>query len=156
MKVNDISYCIWLSPHSEHPWYNNTNGFIPHISLKTNLDYEAAIEMFDNINLNIKPYKYNYNNPVPINIKLEDLIILKEEDFHSLNYTVKLLNPKIKPNWWPIKPYMSFFYKYDNAITNIEKQKCVSKITIYSGILNKIHLVKCEGDFKSWEIIKTK
>ena len=47
--------------------------------------------------INIKSYKYNYNNPVPINIKLEDLIISKDEDFHSLNYTVKLVNPNTKP-----------------------------------------------------------
>ena len=154
--MKDFSYCIWLSPHPEHPWYNNTNGFIPHISLKTNLHYEAAIEMFDNINLNVKPYKHNYINPVPINIKLEDLTISKDEDFHSLYYTVKLLNLITKPSWWPSNAHMSFFYKYDNAITNIEKQNCVSNILTYSGILSKIHLVKCKDHFKTWEIIKTK
>ena len=154
--MKDFSYCIWLSPHPEHPWYNNTNGFIPHISLKTNLNYEAAIEMFDNINLNVKPYKHNYDNPVPINIKLEDLTISKEEDFHALYYTVKLIKPHSNPNWWPSNAHMSFFYKYDDEITNIEKQECVSNILIYSGILNKIHLVKCKDHFKTWEIIKTK
>ena len=41
--MQKLGYCIWLCPEKNHPWYNYTNKFIPHLTIKNNLSYSQDI-----------------------------------------------------------------------------------------------------------------
>ena len=142
--MKDFKYCLWLSPNSEHPWYINTNGFIPHLSIKTNLTYQNALLLFSKIN--------NYN----IDIELDSIHNTEENEFHSLYYTVKVINDNDIPEWWPKNAHISFFYKYNKKIKNQEIDYILNNLNTTKAKLNKLHLVKCSGHFKDWTILLTK
>ena len=100
--MKDFKYCIWYCPDGNHPWNVFTNRFMPHLSLKTNLDYSTAMNLFTKI------------KKQDIEVELDRPMCDEDLGFHALFYNLKPIdNP---PPWWPKNPHISFLYKYNQRI----------------------------------------
>ena len=140
--MKDFKYCIWYCPDSNHPWNFFTNRFMPHLSIKTNLDYRAAINLFTKI------------KKQDIEVELDRLMCGEDKGFHALFY-------KLKPNdnpppWWPKNPHISFLYKYNQRINPYEVHYLYSKMKYKKGVLKHLYLVKCSGHFSKWRVLFNK
>jgi len=140
--MKDFKYCIWLCPDSNHPWNFFTNRFIPHLSIKTNLDYHTAIQLYTKIN---KP---------TLEIELDKLICQEEDDFHSMFYTLK--EPINKPEWFPQNAHISFLYKYNQQISPYEVHHLYSNMKYKKGLLKNLCMTKCSGHYTKWKVLFTK
>jgi len=137
----NFKYCIWLIPNKTHIWYNYTNGFIPHLTIKSKMNYKDAQKL------------YNFLNIEPLKIKLcHDIIYSIEKKFHALYFPVKLLG--VKPEWWPNNPHISFRYQYNKSFNQCEIENLKKLVSVFDGELVEIKLVKCSGHFKNWIILK--
>ena len=47
--MKDFKYCIWFCPDMNHMWNHFTNRFPAHLSLKTNLDYSTALDLYSKL-----------------------------------------------------------------------------------------------------------
>lgn len=84
----NFNYCIWLVPESNHIWYNITNDFSPHVSIKTNLQSSDIPNYTDIIDTEPK-----------IAVELGgNLYQTKTDKFFALQYNVNIINQPI-PNW---------------------------------------------------------
>ena len=75
--MKDFKYCIWFCPDMNHYWNHFTNRFPSHLSLKTNLDYNSALELYSKI------------QKEEIEVELNNLMCDEEDNFHALFYTLK-------------------------------------------------------------------
>ena len=117
--MKDFKYCIWFCPDMNHMWNHFTNRFPAHLSLKTNLDYSTALDLYSKI------------EKKEIEVEFDNLMCDEHDGFHALFYTIK--NFYNKPPWWPKNPHISFLYKYNRKITPLEVNY------LYSNI-NTLHL----------------
>jgi len=140
--MKDFKYCIWFCPDMNHYWNHFTNRFPAHLSLKTNLDYNSALELYSKI------------QKEEIEVELNNLMCDEEDNFHALFYTLKDFISK--PPWWPKNPHISFLYKYDNQITPYEVHHLYSNLKIKKGILKHICMVKCSDHYTKWKILFSK
>lgn len=140
--MKDFKYCIWYTPDPTHTWSDFSNGFLPHLSIKTGLTIGQALNIFSNI------------NNQEIEVELDYLICNETEGFNSLYYTIK--DKGINSEWWPKNPHISFLYKYDEKITPYEVHDLYTNINDKKAILKKIHIVKCIGHYSTWEIVSSK
>lgn len=134
--MKDFLYCIWAIPANHHPWYTDTGGFCPHLSINTNLSYEEAYAEFTKIEF------------LPILVTLDTVIYEYTEEFSSLFYTVSSTPP---PPWFPNGAHISFIYKYSGAFSalNIARIGSIAK----NGVLDRICVVRCNGHYNTWEIL---
>ena len=140
--MKDFKYCIWLCPDSNHPWNFFTNKFIPHLSIKTNLDYNASLNLYTKIK------KQN------IEVELDTPMCAEDQGFHALFYKLKHIdNP---PPWWPKNPHISFLYKYNELINTREVNYLYSTLKYKKSFLKNICLVKCSGHFTKWKVLFNK
>ncbi len=140
--MKDFKYCIWYCPEGNHPWNFFTNKFIPHLSIKTNLDYSSAINLFTKI------------KKQDIEVELDRPMCDEDQGFHALFYNLKPVdNP---PPWWPKNPHISFLYKYNQIISPYEVHHLYSNMKYKKGLLKNLHLVKCSGHFTKWKILLSK
>jgi len=137
--MKDFKYCIWYIPENTHPWFFYTNGFCPHLSIKTGLTYSEALFLFSKI------------KKQETHIDLDYIQCNEDEDFHSLYYTVK--DPLPKPEWWPKNAHISFLYKYNKKITHIEAYHLHNYMSIKKGILKNFCIVKCKGHYSKWKML---
>ena len=137
--MKDYKYCLWfVNLNSE--WRNNTNGFIPHMTIKHSLIYEDALNI------------YNMIDPININLSLEETHqICNDNEFWALYYNIKQLNYLEKPSWWPNNAHISFLYKYEP----ISKETMIP-LNKYKEIFSNIALVDCNGHYSNWKILKIK
>ena len=136
----DFKYCVWIIPKENHSWYNYTNGFIPHMTIKSKMNYSDALNLYNSLK--------NQN----IQIKLDDKITYSvEKDFHGLYF---LCYTNLNLAWWPKNAHVSFRYNYDKSFTPEEIKKVESEVLVKDAELFEIKLVKCSGHFKNWIIIK--
>ena len=52
--MHDFKYCLWLTSETT-PWSNYTNGFQPHLTIKSHLSYEECLSLQKTITLDFKP-----------------------------------------------------------------------------------------------------
>tara|TARA_B100001996_G_scaffold231913_1_gene178955 strand:- start:209 stop:631 length:423 start_codon:yes stop_codon:yes gene_type:complete len=140
--MKDFKYCIWFCPDMNHMWNHFTNRFPAHLSLKTNLDYSTALDLYSKI------------EKKEIEVEFDNLMCDEHDGFHALFYTIK--NFYNKPPWWPKNPHISFLYKYNRKITPLEVNYLYSNITRKKGILKHICVVKCSGHYSTWKILFSK
>tara|TARA_B110000037_G_scaffold214750_1_gene271127 strand:+ start:594 stop:1007 length:414 start_codon:yes stop_codon:yes gene_type:complete len=132
-----FGYCIWLQPESSSELYNLTQGFEPHISLKTNMEYDEAIKIFNKI-------KYD-------DLKIEIInkpCITCFKNFYALQYDVKILQGNI--NIWMDNAHISFIYKYGE---NINEKIKINDFIVY---FNKINIMNCNNHYSKWIKIEKK
>lgn len=135
--------CLWLIPDELSDWHNYTDGFTPHMTIKTNVT-DKELEFYrNNIDLN-KSYEVEL---------IDDLIYEKKNNFHCLYFKVKLHG--FKPNWWPDNAHISLKYRYNNSITKKEIEKIYNLVKNKKGILNSIKLMSCNTHYNFWKDIET-
>lgn len=136
--MKSFGYCIWLVPCVTKKLINITNGFTPHITIRSQLTKNQAIEEFNKLSIT-----------KPIKIKLDKDYKLSEEDnFFALYYNVKPIN--YIPIWWPEDAHISFRYKYDKPFTQKEIDNTLNKYIKYLTF-DTIEIRNCNGHFKNWE-----
>ena len=137
--MKEFGYCVWFIPTNSHPWNTLTEGFKPHVSIKT--DFESrkeAQEYLDSIQLK-----------KPIEIYLEPNPMLTEiEGFHAIQYSVKTVEKP--PNWWPENAHVSFAYNY-KPFTKKEIKKAVESVNIFTAVLHTFVVKKCCGHYSLWD-----
>ena len=140
--MKDFKYCIWYSPPANHPWNYFTNGFPPHMSIKTGLNLSQALSLFSKL------------KKISINIEFDNLRCNEDDGFHALYYTIKDIENK--PLWWPKNPHMSFYYKYNQKITTSEANYLYINLHLKKSNLSNFHVVLCKGHHSKWKIIASK
>ena len=138
--MENFKYCIWFLPEKNHEWYKYTNGFKPHMTINSNLEKKDLIQ---------------FNNIIKLNYKIEVELIGKlyqtnTNHFYALQYDIKILNIKEKPEWWPDNAHISFKYNYNIPYSDKDIKEIDESIKIKNGYLNKIAIYKCIGDFSTW------
>ena len=134
----NFKYCIWLVVDNSHIWNKITNGFIPHITIKSNLDLFDAVKFYND--LEKKKYK----------VILDKIESVKYYNFNSIQYSIFMEGEKI-PDWFNDNSHISFNYRYDKEYSKKEVKFFDMKNKIREGIFNKYILVRCDGDFKTWK-----
>ena len=137
--MENFNYCIWFLPEKNHEWYNYTNGFKPHMTIKSNLKKKDLIK-FNNI------IKLKYKIKVKL---IGNLYQTNTKYFYALQYNIEILDKDI-PKWWPDNPHISFKYNYNIPYTNEEIKEIDDSIKIKNGYLDLITVYKCIGDFSTW------
>ena len=140
--MKDLKYCIWFCPDGYHPWNYFTSRFPVHLSLKTNLNYSTALNLFTKI------------KKQDIEVEFDNLMCDEDKNVHTMFYTLK--PPKNKPDWWPKNPHISFYYKYNEKILPHEVHQLYYNLKHKKGVLKNIYLMKCSGHHKKWQIIHRK
>lgn len=137
----DFNYCLWFVNSEDHVWKKYTNGFYPHLTIKSKLEYKDALELYETI-----------KNSEPINVKLRNEVIHSNENgFHALYFKADIIG---KFNKVIDNPHISFRYQYykDFGDEDIESLKSIVKEKI--GTLNVIKLVNCRDHYEKWHFLK--
>ena len=142
MNVN-FKYCLWFLIKESCILEKLTNDFKPHISIKTKLNKNSALELFTRIK--------NHNNYF---ITLHPKLIESEENgfralYYIVNYSEK--NKKEKPVWWPKNAHLSLKYNYFKEFT--EQDYDSIKLNKLEFETDKIIIMKCDGHHKEWKKI---
>ena len=138
----NFGICIWFLPENNHEWYNYTDNFLPHISIKTKLNLKEGVRTFNSINIDT------------LNIKIDgELVYDIQENFHSLYFPVKIMDNQI-PNWWPNNAHVSVRYRYDKPFTKSEIEEVKKMVLVKRAKLNNLKLVDCREHYKTWYFIK--
>jgi hypothetical protein len=140
--MKDFKYCIWYSPHPNHPWHYFANGFPAHMSIKTGLNLSQALNLFSKL------------KKINTDIAFDNLRCNEEDGFHAMYYTIKDIENK--PAWWPKNPHMSFLYKYNQNITTNESNYLYNNMPFNKGTLTNFHVVLCKGHYTKWKMIASK
>jgi len=138
--MENFKYCIWFTPQLNHPWYNYTQSFLPHMTIKSKLD-ETNLNKYKNI--------LYFNKQIEIKL-VGKLYQDKINDFYALQYDVEVLNKNEIPDWWPDNPHISFRYRYNIPHTEKEIEDISKIIEIKTGLLDCIQVYKCSGHFREW------
>ena len=48
-NIMNFKYCLWLIPIKDHIWNTYTNGFNPHITIKSHLNFNEAVSLYNSI-----------------------------------------------------------------------------------------------------------
>ena len=135
--MKDFKYCIWYLPIINHSWYKLTNGFLPHISIATNLNSNQAENLVKSIQ-NIKS-KIHLSNSIQVSI---------EENFYAAYYNVTCDKQHI---WWPKNAHISLLYQY-KPFSNRQIES-LNNIEVKDAIFDQIKIFKCSGHFLNWREI---
>ena len=139
MNVN-FKYCLWFLIKKSYNLKKLTNGFEPHISIKTRLNKNSALELFSKI-------KDNKNYYVTL---LPKLIESNEDGFRALYYHViySKNNKKEKPIWWPKNAHISLKYNYNTEFTKEDYNSLkLNKLELET---DKIIIMKCDKHHNEW------
>ena len=146
----DFKYCIWLVPKKKHKWHKYTNGFVPHMTVKSEIDTKgAAYALYAKVALGVPKGG--------ISVKMiGELEQHNENDFNALIYNLEQEGEKNMKNmniWWPTDPHVSLAYQYDKKFETDEMKKIDEKIIVGSAILNEVRIMCCSGHFEKWQIV---
>lgn len=131
--MKDFGYCLWLCPLNGNALENYTNGFRPHVTIKSNLHLSDAIELKESIG----------SVRVLCDIgrtQIRSVI----DDFYSIYYKVFTDKPYW---WWPENAHISFKYEY-GYINNSPIELPKWEVTLYDMVV-----MDCRGHFSSWKPI---
>ena len=139
--MKDFGYCVWYIPENG-PWYNFTNGFTPHVTVKHSMTYSDALKLYLEI------------EPKTIDIELDSIKVSVDEDFWALYYTIKPTNSK--PQWYTENSHISFLYQYNEPINSLQINHLKKHLVPYKSKLTNVVLACCKGHFSKWEILQLK
>ncbi len=138
-----FDYCIWLTSEKNNELRKITKEFLPHVSIKTNLDSIKKAENFTKlmcINL-------------PIIVDLDYMETTECNGFYALQINVNYSNKnKVKqPVWWPNRAHVSLLYKYHDPINEKEIKNVWNKINNKECIFDEIKIMRCNNHHTKWE-----
>ena len=147
MSINifeSFKYCLWIKPENNHEWQDYCIGFCPHMSIKTNINFE-----------DLNKYNYILSDKCNLNVNLVgELYQTKLNNFYALQYNIELDTDRDQtPLWWPENPHISFGYKYNSPFSKKDIKDLENIIKIRSACLNNICFQNCNGHFNKWEIV---
>ena len=126
----EFGYCIWLQPSEPSELYDLTDGFEPHISLKTNMKYDEANKICS-------------VSATPLTIKIIDTPYITEcEGFYALQYDVEILSGV--PQLLSETPHISFIYRYD------AHEKTFVKLSNFVVQFDTYTLMCCNSHYTKW------
>ena len=135
--MKHFKYCVWLTLPKDHPWNYQTNGFQPHITVKSELSLGDAVNLFKSIDFQ------------SFNVTLSTLKQTYVDGFFALRYDVI---PDMKPEWWPENAHVSFRYAYDTMLT--DHLKSCPDIICQSAPVTGIQITECNGHYLNWKLIR--
>ena len=138
--MKNFQYCIWLIPEPNHPWYNYTDGFLPHITLKYYLSKKKAQEF-------LKSNDLNQYCTVRIQGSCEQS---SEDNFVSLSYSVE--TDGSSPSWWPDNAHISFRYQYNKLFTPSDIEELDKQIKHRDCSMYTLNIAKCDGHYSKWKL----
>ena len=102
MKPRDFIWCVWLVPEKGHRWFDYTNGFVPHMTVKAELNnYKDAEKLYFDVCKDLD------GRGVCVKI-LDGLEQHYEQNFGALVYNVEAIEcDKLKNWWWPNGAHIS-------------------------------------------------
>lgn len=132
--MKDFGYCLWLCPLKDHVFEKYTNGFRPHVTIKSKLHLNDVIELKESIG----------NVRVLGNLGRTQVRSV-EDDFQCIYFNVFTDR---KHWWWPENAHMSFRYGY-GYVSNDEID-----IPKWEVALCELVVMDCRGHFKDWKPVK--
>lgn len=163
-KCIDFNYCIWFVPENTEFLKKFTNGFIPHMTIFSKLDYHVASSKFNELREIIHSINVERDSDLTVSIDTFSESSLTDIKYNNIStnffvafyYKLKILNTALKNEYWyPDNPHISFKYFYQSLDTiNLENEFYSSRIPQYFKLVN-LCLVKCIGNFQEWEIIRS-
>ena len=137
--MHDFKYCLWLTSDTSH-WANYTNGYQPHLTIKSHLSYEECFSLLKEIMADFKPLEIEL---------IDEIKYSNNVDFHSLYYDAKIKDDILKPFWWPKNPHVSFFYSYDSIDDSVISDVS-DMVVIKTACFDKVIIKQCSGHFLEW------
>jgi hypothetical protein len=137
--MHDFKYCLWLTSEST-PWKTYTNGFQPHVTIKSHLSYNECLSLLKEITADFKPVEIELIGKIKYS---------STTDFHSLFYDAKLKDDALNVSWWPENPHVSFFYDYDTIDDSVILDVS-NKVIIKSVCFDSVIIKRCSGHFTKW------
>jgi len=142
--MRNFGYCIWFTSSSFPLKINKlTNGFQPHMSVKTHYSSLAmATKFFNKLPVKIK-----------IPIVFDKMVYSPEENgFTSLYFTIKPSNDPSTIWWWPENAHISMHYTYDSSISEKIKEEIYKKVSSLQELtLDGFQIMNCNGNFHNWK-----
>lgn len=144
--MEDFQYCIWLTPHSDHPWNGFIEGVPAHLTVASHLRIlQEAEDLYATIHEGAL-------------IRLQgELKLSSSNQFHALIKEARC-EERPSPAWWPSNPHVSFAYSYDPDEcqgTRDDVQKQLEECPAVAP-LSKLYLVKATGHYKTWKILRSR
>ena len=140
----DFNFCLWFINSENHDWKKYTNGFYPHLTIKSQLEYKDALELYETI-----------KNIDPITIRLKNEVThTNENGFHALYFKVDLISNTNKIINEIKNPHISFRYQYNKDFSEKEIEKLQTTVKEKFETLNKVKLVNCQGHYENWHFLK--
>ncbi len=148
--MRQFKYCVWLKLDEDHP-LNKKCDFPLHITIKSDLEKEEAIELYKKIDKSI----------LPLEVEIKE----GQDGYHNQFYAYYFLvdTPNKKNIWWwqdprsdasPVGMHLSMKYKYGsekNTLENIRiSGKDYEKLIGEKLIFNKICIFHCDDHYKKW------
>ena len=134
----NFKYCLWLIPIKDHIWNTYTNGFNPHITIKSHLNFNEAVSLYNSIK----------KEPIDVTIVYDQKYDIKN-NFHALYYNV---TPNKYLKWWPENAHISFMYDYNYIPVTIRKKIHYQIKELHSQMYD-IKIANCNGHFINWNFI---
>lgn len=135
--MKGFKYCIWALPEKGHEWYNYTNGYYPHITIKSRLSLDEAFLYFEQ----------NYFKKTDIIVKEFNTSL--SGGFSALYANVNYVDEK--PMWWPDNAHVSFCYKYIEPFTKDYLEYYTKNMPRKKVRISEFLLVRCDGHFMDWK-----
>ena len=143
----DFNYCVWAVFAEKHPWNDITDGFRPHMTVKSCLELESARELRNNI----------YDSWKGICIDLEKSKPYPTvTSYSSNNDTDKgfmALQTNVIPcqylSEFPSEAHVSWRYRYDRRFTEQEIKNFEPIENVTAEIVDII-VMNCNGHYSTW------
>ena len=125
--MHDFRYCVWLTTDNDCMWSRYTNGFKPHLTIKSHLSFDEAFSLQNDGEgtspRGATPPDISSNFYESLEIYLDSSIInSKSPDFHALYFGARLGDSIITPHWWPEYAHVSFYYGYDEINDSVVEE----------------------------------
>ena len=134
--MKNFKYCIWFLPENSSIFYRYTNGFLPHMTIKSNMSFSYAKILYDKI------------QPINLDLEFKTIQTSVEDDFCALYAGIK----KKDIWWWPKNAHISFQYRYNNPYTKQDMIQLQNKLIGKTRFkCNQILLVRCDSYFTTWK-----
>jgi hypothetical protein len=141
----DFNYCLWFINSEDHSWNIYREGFYPHLTIKSKLEYTEALELYE---------LFKTIEPVQVRLK-EEVIHSNENGFHALYFQVILVENIEEPYWWKEiqNPHISFRYQYNKDFSKDEIKHLKTIVKEKIGKLTDVKLVNCRGHYETWHFL---
>jgi len=142
--MRNFGWCIWLIPEKESLWHTYTDGFSPHITIKSCLEQKEALKLFNSIQKSLEAFS--------LTVCLQGYCQQTySKKFAALYYDVNPVPSTTYPSWWPENAHMSFRYQYSKLFDSSDLSKLDSTINQKTASVTSIALVHCNGHYSTWK-----